>query len=128
MKFIVYRDGKREWRWRLVAKNGRVIADSGEGYKRVAACRNGIARVQQSGDASVILPEGKELDMGSGFDFFGEASYTKRRNITQEQKIHRLLLKSIMEKYGFVNYDREWWHYTLKNEPFPDTYFNFPVR
>jgi len=76
----------------------------------------------------VVLPEGKELDMGSGFDFFGEASYTRRRNITPEQKVRRLLLKSIMEKYGFVNYDREWWHYTLRNEPFPDTYFNFPVK
>ena len=76
----------------------------------------------------VVLPEGKELDMGSGFDFFGDVSHTKRRNITPEQKVHRLLLKSIMEKYGFVNYDREWWHYTLKDEPFPDTYFDFPVK
>lgn len=76
----------------------------------------------------VVLPEGKELDMGSGFDFFGDISHTKYRKITLQQKANRLLLKSIMEKYGFVNYDREWWHYTLKNEPFPDTYFNFPVK
>ena len=40
---------------------------------------------------------------------------------------NRLLLKSLMEKHGFINYDKEWWHYTLADEPFPDTYFDFPV-
>ena len=45
--------------------------------------------------------------------------------ITEQQKRNRLLLKSAMENHGFVNYDKEWWHYTLKDEPYPDTYFNF---
>src|SRR5260364_427472 len=39
----------------------------------------------------------------------------------------RNMLRALMEKYGFAAYQQEWWHYTLKNEPFPDTYFNFPV-
>lgn len=76
----------------------------------------------------VFLPEKRELDMGSNFDFFGVKSSTAFDNIKPEQRANRLLLKSIMEKHGFVNYEREWWHYTLKNEPFPHTYFNFPVK
>ena len=68
------------------------------------------------------------LDMGTGFDCFHELSHTANANIGQQQKINRLLLKSIMEKHGFKNYDMEWWHYTLKNEPYPDTYFDFVIE
>jgi D-alanyl-D-alanine dipeptidase len=66
--------------------------------------------------------------MGTGFDCFHELSHTANPSISHEQKINRLLLKSLMEKHGFVNYDMEWWHFTLKNEPFPDTYFDFPIE
>jgi D-alanyl-D-alanine dipeptidase len=45
-----------------------------------------------------------------------------------QQRIHRLLLKTLMDKHGFKNYDQEWWHFTLRNEPHPDTYFDFPVK
>jgi len=68
------------------------------------------------------------IDMGTGFDCFHELSNTENKNIGQQQKINRLLLKSLMEKHGFKNYDMEWWHYTLKNEPYPDTYFNFVIE
>jgi len=68
------------------------------------------------------------IDMGTGFDCFHELSNTENANIGQQQKINRLLLKSLMEKHGFRNYDKEWWHYTLKNEPYPDTYFNFVIE
>src|SRR5664280_1647555 len=68
------------------------------------------------------------IDMGTGFDCFHELSHTANTNISHQQKIHRLLLKSLMEKHGFRNYDKEWWHYTLKNEPYPDTYFNFVIE
>jgi len=68
------------------------------------------------------------LDMGTGFDCFHELSHTENKNIGQQQKINRLLLKSLMEKHGFRNYDKEWWHYTLKNETFPETYFNFVIE
>ena len=53
MKFIIYRDKKKEWRWRLKAKNGRILADSGEGYKRKSACEKCIANVMGSGEATV---------------------------------------------------------------------------
>jgi D-alanyl-D-alanine dipeptidase len=68
------------------------------------------------------------IDMGTGFDCFHELSNTANANIGRQQKINRLLLKSLMEKHGFRNYDKEWWHYTLKNEPCPDTYFNFVIE
>jgi zinc D-Ala-D-Ala dipeptidase len=68
------------------------------------------------------------IDMGTGFDCFHELSNTANANIGRQQKINRLLLKSLMEKHGFKNYDMEWWHYTLKNEPYPDTYFNFVIE
>lgn len=69
-----------------------------------------------------------ELDMGTPYDYFDTLSNTEDPRITEEQKNNRLLLKTVMEKYGFLNYNKEWWHYTLKNEPYPDTYFNFPVK
>ncbi len=68
------------------------------------------------------------IDMGTGFDCFDELSHTANTNIGRQQKINRLLLKSLMEKHGFRNYDKEWWHFTLKNEPFPDTYFDFVIE
>ena len=68
------------------------------------------------------------IDMGTGFDCFHELSHTANTNITSQQKINRLVLKSLMEKHGFKNYDMEWWHYTLKNEPYPDTYFDFVIE
>ena len=71
---------------------------------------------------------GKELDMGSGYDFFGDISHHNTDKITKEQKANRSLLKRIMIKNGFRPYPEEWWHYTLRNEPYLETYFDFPVR
>ncbi|MBC3757504.1 M15 family metallopeptidase [Hyunsoonleella sp. SJ7] len=69
-----------------------------------------------------------ELDMGSIFDFFGERSWVSYENISEEQKKNRQLLQTVMLKYGFRNYPKEWWHFTLRFEPFPNTYFDFPVE
>ncbi|MCH4551293.1 MULTISPECIES: M15 family metallopeptidase [Aestuariibaculum] len=71
---------------------------------------------------------GKPLDMGSDFDFFGEASWVNYAHITEAQKANRMLLQTVMLKHGFRNYPKEWWHFTLRNEPFPTTYFDFPVE
>ena len=71
---------------------------------------------------------GKEFDMGSGFDFFGDISHHDTDLISKEQLQNRTILKLIMEKHGFLPYYGEWWHYTLKNEPNPDTYYDFPVK
>lgn len=68
------------------------------------------------------------LDMGTGFDCFHELSHPENKDLGPQQRSHRLLLKTLMAKYGFRNLPEEWWHFTLNNEPYPDTYFNFPVK
>ncbi|MDY0162469.1 M15 family metallopeptidase [Desulfobotulus sp.] len=68
------------------------------------------------------------LDMGTGFDCFHELSHPENPALSEQQRAYRLLLKTLMEKHGFRYYDKEWWHFTLKNEPFPDTYFDFVVK
>lgn len=69
-----------------------------------------------------------ELDMGSPYDFFGIQSHPFYKNITQKQKENRMFLRKLMLQNGFKPYENEWWHFTLKNEPFPSTYFNFPIE
>ena len=73
------------------------------------------------------MPTGKELDMGSPFDFFGEISHPDYRSITDDQYDNRMLLQRTMMRHGFVPIDCEWWHFTLADEPYPNTYFDFPV-
>ncbi|MFF8969533.1 M15 family metallopeptidase [Streptomyces sp. NPDC014995] len=67
------------------------------------------------------------VDMGTGFDCFDTLSHTLDPRVQGEQRAHRLLLKGTLEELGFVNLAEEWWHYTFKPEPYPDTYFDFPV-
>jgi D-alanyl-D-alanine dipeptidase len=69
-----------------------------------------------------------ELDMGTGFDFFGPQSWPDNPEIGAVPRAHRLLLREVMVKHGFKPYEKEWWHFTLSAEPYPDTYFNFPVH
>jgi D-alanyl-D-alanine dipeptidase len=71
---------------------------------------------------------GGTLDMGSGFDCFDPVSHTDSAAVTPAQRANRQLLRGVMRRAGFRNYEREWWHYTLDNEPFPATAFDFPVR
>lgn len=73
------------------------------------------------------METGKEIDMGSPFDFFNEISHPDYKGVTKEQFENRMLLQNVMVKHGFVPIDCEWWHFTLENEPFPETYFEFPV-
>lgn len=73
-------------------------------------------------------PSDTGLDMGTGFDFFGPESWPDYPKIGAPERAHRMLLLLVMEKHGFKPYPREWWHFTLKDEPYPDTYFNFPVQ
>jgi D-alanyl-D-alanine dipeptidase len=73
------------------------------------------------------MKTGKELDMGSPFDLFSEVSHPDYRGISDEQFENRMRLQKAMVRNGFKPIDCEWWHFTLANEPYPDTYFNFPV-
>ena len=80
-------------------------------------------------DLTIIdLKSEVELDMGSFFDFFGEPSWVKYKEITAQQRANRMLLHNIMLKHGFKSYAEEWWHFTLKNEPYKKTYFDFNVQ
>ena len=73
------------------------------------------------------MATGKEVDMGTPFDFFGELSHPLSEDVTEEQRDNRMLLRRVMERNGFLPLECEWWHFTLANEPYPDTAFNFPV-
>ena len=68
------------------------------------------------------------LDMGTGYDCFSEMSHTANPALSAVARRNRLLLKAVMEKQGFVNFAQEWWHYTLRPEPYPQSYFDVPVR
>ena len=73
------------------------------------------------------MKTGKEVDMGSPFDFFGEISHPDCRAVTEEQYRSRMLLQKVMKRNGFLPYECEWWHFVLADEPYPDTYFDFPL-
>ena len=73
------------------------------------------------------MKTGKEVDMGSPFDLFSEASHPDYRGITDEQFENRMRLQKVMVRNGFQPIYCEWWHFSLKNEPYPETYFEFPV-
>lgn len=70
----------------------------------------------------------KEVDMGGTFDWFGPESHPDFRGITPAQYANRMILRRAMMRHGFKPISSEWWHFTLKKEPFPHTYFTFPVK
>ena len=103
------------------------------------ATKSGHSRGSTVDLTLVDMNTGKELDMGGTFDWFGHESHPDYGGnpetleytgpeISSEQFYNRMVLRSAMLRHGFKPLDNEWWHFTLKNEPFPDTYFNFPVR
>jgi len=80
-------------------------------------------------DLTIIdLKTNEELDMGSIYDFFGIESHPCSEKININQQNNRLFLRTIMMQNNFSPYENEWWHFTLKNEPFSQRYFNFPIR
>lgn len=79
-------------------------------------------------DLTLTDLEGNELDMGTCFDYFGQKAWHGARGITKEQAQNRETLRSVMMKWGFNDFEKEWWHYRLKNEPFKTEKFDFPVQ
>ncbi len=73
------------------------------------------------------METGREVDMGSPFDLFSPISHPDSRDVTDEQYNNRMYLQKMMTRNGFIPIDTEWWHFTLADEPYPDTYFEFPV-
>jgi zinc D-Ala-D-Ala dipeptidase len=68
------------------------------------------------------------IDMGTGYDCLDEAANIDYQKINPAASHNRMLLSRLMHRYGFVSYPKEWWHFTLRSEPFPKTYFDFPVQ
>lgn len=73
------------------------------------------------------LDTGELVSMGGSFDFMDERSHHAAKGIASMEAQNRRRLRSIMENSGFESYSLEWWHYVLRNEPYPDIYFDFPV-
>lgn len=74
------------------------------------------------------MARGCDVDMGGPFDYFGNISHFENADLTDEQRANRCLLRDVMTYAGFIPYEKEWWHFTLADEPYPDTYFAFPVE
>ena len=91
------------------------------------ATRSGHSRGSTVDLTLLDMKTGRELDMGSPFDLFSELSHPDNRDITDRQYRNRMLLQSVMMRSGFEPIDCEWWHFTLRDEPYPDTFFDFPV-
>ena len=104
-------------------KNKRVLFR--EGY---IARRSGHSRGSTVDLTLYDLSNDVDVDMGGTFDYFGERSHTDYKRITKTQHDNRMLLKDIMLRHGFKSIRTEWWHFTLKDEPYPNTYFDFPIE
>ncbi len=91
------------------------------------ASRSGHSRGSTIDMTIFDMAAGHNVDMGGTFDYFGELSHPgNQQAVTPQQYANRMYLRKVMVDAGFKPYDEEWWHFTLKDEPFPDTYFNFP--
>lgn len=95
--------------------------------KGYVAAKSGHSRGSAIDLTLYHLATGKLVPMGSNFDLMDSVSHHGAKRITQVEARNRQYLCSIMEASGFISYDCEWWHYTLKHEPYPNTYFNFPI-
>ncbi|WP_394836466.1 M15 family metallopeptidase [Pendulispora rubella] len=100
----------------------------------IVALPAGEQEVYKSGDAlrECTLPadqrfKDNSLDFGTGFDCFDLLAHPENPALTGPQRATRMLLRSMMDKYGFKGLVEEWWHFTLRNEPFPKTYFKFTI-
>lgn len=93
-----------------------------EGY---VAVKSGHSRGSTVDLTLFDMNTGKEVDMGGTFDHFGIESHPDYKKITKKQYKNRMILREAMIKHGFKPLEEEWWHFTLKDEPYPDTYFTF---
>jgi D-alanyl-D-alanine dipeptidase len=96
-----------------------------EGY---IAARSSHSRGSAVDLTLVRRADGKTLDLGSPFDYFDPLSHMDSRAVTKEQRSYRMRLRAVLERHGFEGHPKEWWHYTLRAEPFPDRYRDVPIR
>ena len=96
--------------------------------QRYIAKKSGHTRGSAIDLTLISLQDGEELDMRGPYDFFGEESWPHYGMLSRQQRVNRMLLQSVMTKHGFKPYKKEWWHFLLDKEPFPESYFNFPIQ
>lgn len=126
------------WEWAADANDLKMKEQYYPNFNNKLDLFNGyIARLSAHSRGAAIdltivdLASGIELEMGGIFDLLDVVSNTAYPNISIQARINRVLLKSLMEKHGFKNYDKEWWHFNIVDEPFsrtPEDHFNFPIR
>jgi D-alanyl-D-alanine dipeptidase len=90
--------------------------------------RSGHSRGSTIDLTLVYLPYVLEVPMGTSYDFFSMHSWPNDADQPPDVRVHRLLLSIMMQKHGFTPYEKEWWHFRLADEPYPNTYFDFPVK
>ena len=92
------------------------------------ASRSGHSRGSTIDLTLIDVESGQPLNLGTSWDYFDARSHTASQAIDEDAAKNRQILKRIMESAGFRGYYAEWWHFTLKNEPFPETYFDIPIQ
>jgi len=92
------------------------------------AARSGHSRGSTVDLTIIDRATGDELDMGTPWDFFDLRSWPSSTEVSATQRANRMLLRTLIIEAGFRPLETEWWHFTLENEPFPDTYFNFVIQ
>ena len=96
--------------------------------KGYIAKKSGHSRGSAVDITLIDINTGEEVDMGSPWDFFDPISWPTSEKVTEQQRANRRLLAATMQKHGFASIKEEWWHFYLVDEPFPNTYFQFPVK
>ncbi|WP_096351897.1 M15 family metallopeptidase [Variibacter gotjawalensis] len=91
------------------------------------AARSGHSR-GATVDLTLVRLDGADVDMGTRFDFLDAKSAPGSRAVSQDAQRHRAVLRSAMQRHGFQGISNEWWHFRLVPEPYPSTYFDFPVE
>lgn len=121
--------------WSAQPEDGRTKArfypnlDRAEMFERgYVASKSGHSRGSAVDLTLYRLDAGELAAMGGGHDFMDERSHHGARGVSGIEAQNRRSLCSIMEHSGFERYDCEWWHYALRGEPYPGTYFDFPIR
>ncbi|THV29512.1 D-Ala-D-Ala dipeptidase VanX [Glycomyces paridis] len=122
-------------RWAAEPEDGRTKARHYPNIERsemvalgYVAPRSGHSRGATVDLTLVALDTGEPLAMGGRHDLMDPVSHHGAAGLGEEAEANRLALRSIMESCGFAGYPWEWWHYTLRDEPHPDTYFDFPIE
>jgi D-alanyl-D-alanine dipeptidase len=121
--------------WSTESEDGRTKAAFYPNIERADMFTNGyVAPKSGHSRGSAVdltlyrLDTGELAPMGGRHDFMDERSHHGAKGVSGIEAQNRLCLCAVMEQSGFQWYDREWWHYSLRDEPYPDTYFDFPIQ